>query len=525
MLREGMRMETVKVLIVDDEPLMLRKLRSFRLAEHGFDIAAEAENGQEALALIERLQPDIVVADIGMPVMDGLELLKLVNRLSFPPKVVLLTCYEDFDKAQTALRCGAHDYVTKLLLQEEDFLRILRAAADSLHRERSEVGRIVRYHLQELVTHPSEESLVALGEAGFKPDKFALSVVRVGGVAHERLAATQRQLECTSGAYRSLLLRLPPTGGWCLAMFSLIGNHTTAFHHWCSMQTDNMLGVISVGGEERGWVAARGPIRYQMADLSACCADLIELCDVGFFEPPGALLHAEQPRDRAFASFPPDQWRAIQGRIVESMEASNRAGAAKAIVEWAEAVEGKVRPHPAEVKDMAKAIVSLLADAPLPEAGEPLAAIAVALRDRIESAPHVLAATAVVRDAARQLEQAAGGRSAAMRAEIQTAIDYMQRRYQDVQLAEAARHVSLSPSWFASLFRSETGQSFHEYLQSFRMQTAKRLLLATDRKVYEIAMEVGIPNARYFSRLFTEQFGLSPLDCRKQHASSRAKQA
>lgn len=253
------------MLVVDDEPYVRRRIRSFRLEEKGFTVVGEADNGVQALELARRLRPHIVLADIGMPVMDGLELLRALKEERHSPEVVMLTCYEDFEKVQLALRYGATDYLTKLLFKES-------------------------------------ELLAALGRA-----------------AEKALLLEERRREASRD--------------WLMAAAS--------------------------DAEEESRPVGRGDIREALA-----------------------YIHANYR--------------------------------------------------------------------------------------------------------------------------------------QPLSLSAVAQQVNLSASWFAALFRQETGRPFTEYVQELRLRQAKQLLRETDKKVYEVACDVGIPNAKYFSRLFCEAFGMSPAEYKRR---------
>ena len=141
--------------------------------------------------------------------------------------------------------------------------------------------------------------------------------------------------------------------------------------------------------------------------------------------------------------------------------------------------------------------------------------VAERFKQAAESALHASVLACEARQLAALMAQRKGGNTGRMRKEIKEALRLIARDYAQIELANAARQVNLSPSWFAALFRSETGKSFHDYVQDCRLDRAKSLLRTTDMKVYEVADRVGIPNSRYFSRLFSEYAGATPLDYRK----------
>lgn len=127
-----------RVLIVDDEPLIREGLvRLIDWGALGCRVAAQAENGQEALALLMEQPVDIVVCDIRMPGMDGLELGARIDELHLPARLIYLTAYPDFGYAQAAVRRGAVDYVLKSSYLER-MPEAVGRLVERLERERRE---------------------------------------------------------------------------------------------------------------------------------------------------------------------------------------------------------------------------------------------------------------------------------------------------------------------------------------------------------------------------------------------------
>lgn len=107
----------IRALVVDDEELVREFLRDFLLSR-GHDVAI-AKNGQEALPILDSFRPDVVISDICMPVMTGIELLAEIQKLENPPPVILLTGYGDLQSAMDAIRKGAFDYMLKPVNSED----------------------------------------------------------------------------------------------------------------------------------------------------------------------------------------------------------------------------------------------------------------------------------------------------------------------------------------------------------------------------------------------------------------------
>lgn len=125
----------VRVLIIDDELPLRQELRSMPWSSFGAELVGEAENGEEALELCVALEPDLVISDITMPIMDGLELFRHVKKRFSHIQFVLLTCHSDFHYAQEALKLGALDYFTKLSFDEEDMKTAVEKARAAIRRE------------------------------------------------------------------------------------------------------------------------------------------------------------------------------------------------------------------------------------------------------------------------------------------------------------------------------------------------------------------------------------------------------
>lgn len=126
-------------MIVDDEPLILAGITSMlNWEEQDCQIVGKASNGQKALEAMEELQPDIVIADIKMPAMDGLTLMQKAKEAGYPSVFILLTNLEEFSFAKKAVQLGAADYLVKLELSEEALIEALKRAAAKCERIRQQ---------------------------------------------------------------------------------------------------------------------------------------------------------------------------------------------------------------------------------------------------------------------------------------------------------------------------------------------------------------------------------------------------
>ena len=118
----------IRVLIADDHPLFRSGMRALLLAEEGTELAGEATTGAEAVALAERARPDVVLMDLQMPDLNGIEATRRILRASPDTRILVVTMFEDDESVFSAIRAGARGYVLKGATPEE-VLRAIRAVA------------------------------------------------------------------------------------------------------------------------------------------------------------------------------------------------------------------------------------------------------------------------------------------------------------------------------------------------------------------------------------------------------------
>ena len=135
----------VKVFLVEDEAIIRHGIRdNIDWASHGFEFAGEAGDGEYAYPLILKAQPDILVTDIKMPFMDGLELSRLVKKTLPRTRIIVLSGYNEFEYAKEAIKIGISDYLLKPV-SSAGLIDALKKAADEIREEREKSKLLERY--------------------------------------------------------------------------------------------------------------------------------------------------------------------------------------------------------------------------------------------------------------------------------------------------------------------------------------------------------------------------------------------
>jgi YesN/AraC family two-component response regulator len=166
----------LKVLIVDDEYIARFGLKSCIPWEaSGFELVGTADDGISALEIIKEARPHIVIADIKMPRMDGIELLKLTRAFDKNVCFIMLTCLDDVHSVKTAIKAGADDYISKLSMRPEELLSILANMKANIERQvecavRNEIAKAKQYiaeHVDERITLKQVAKACALSPTYF----------------------------------------------------------------------------------------------------------------------------------------------------------------------------------------------------------------------------------------------------------------------------------------------------------------------------------------------------------------------
>ena len=122
-----MKQQLYRILLVDDEEEVRHAIiQKIPWEELGFQVVGDAENGMDALEKIEQLEPDVVLTDIRMPYMDGLEMAERLREIHPSIKVVLFSGFDDFEYAQKAIKLNIIEYILKPVNAEEMMEILLR---------------------------------------------------------------------------------------------------------------------------------------------------------------------------------------------------------------------------------------------------------------------------------------------------------------------------------------------------------------------------------------------------------------
>ncbi|WP_391570758.1 response regulator [Cohnella sp.] len=524
-----------KVLIAEDEMLVRVGLKNaIEWDKFGMTVIADVPNGQEAWEVYQQDAPDIVITDIKMPVMDGMELIGRIRETDQTTKVVILTCMEDFDLVRKALVHHVSEYILKLEMTPEQIEKLLSRLQ---HEMKTSPQRPSPQHLE------SEHDAVK--------ENLIKDYLFCNGYTEREFAAKVDYLQLNLKPTRMIVCAMEIDQYWRLR---------DRFQDQKGQLTRrSLLNVLNevLRGYERGEVFHDEESRYVML---FSFHDL--LSEQQIYENLYKIIdHIRKVMSTYFnvtVSFGISDIQSGYGALIrqyrQSIQALERKffyGPGKnAFVERGdnELIGGELREKLLglaegwEVGDgykklLAEKIHAFLGDGSALSKQEvqkqfmqwllwPISTLHLARTNRIEFfttyADRIMNAETLdeMIEAYRQYLAELARLHAQKRIvsrEINNVLQFIEANYErDITLEELAELVQMSPNYLSGLFKKEMQQNYADYLVQYRIEQAKELLLGTYLKTYEVAEKTGFTNHSYFSRAFKKITGSSPREFRRQ---------
>lgn len=525
-----------KVMIVDDETIILSGIKFLvDWEKNDCVITATARNGQDALEQIRRMQPDIVLADLSMPVMDGITLMKTVNK-EYPNIVfIVLTNLEEFELARQALQCRAVDYLVKSQLEAPVLEKVLKhakeecanrsqlmAASAADYFEKKHHEDLINSALQEIIFFAGDrqkEKYFPLLDAEGMLEGYCLFYIpfEFPNPSEEPLEKKDkaemmewiRELtgKTAENIFRERYMLLNTGESSSLVLFAYPGNDAFSADFFERKLTGTIQSitpaVCSVLHTQvhRGW-----------EELKDCGAEYRALMERYYLE----ITEKDENPENVW-EYEPLGLKGVGSQLSQEIRRKN----VKGIHQIMDNVEARVQttPHQKsqaiwllnELNREASAALAALSGQDNPSK-ERISSIAVI--ENINTRSQVMSWLSmfcnVITDVVGN-----SGMSGNMIAE--KARKYVLKNIEShISLQETAVAVGVSVGYLSTLFKKEYGQSFVDFVNSTKIQYACRLLDEKELMVMEIACRLGFENAYYFSKVFRKYMGMSPTDYQKQ---------
>ena len=488
----------LKVLVVDDDSPIRRWLEYCIGQLEGFVLAGSAASGVQGLELYRRELPDIVVTDIEMPGMSGLEMVRQLQAIR-PAHVIILTSHDNFSYARTALQNGTAEYILKTEVTLESMRDLLCKAARTIRRSGDSAVRQEQGE-QFLIRHLAMDQTCG---------PVTVQELRRQGIPLENTFFAAGDLCSPSGQDLSQARR-------CLESFQELFNL-----HFVPLGYEHLLFVCNL---RRPAALEELETFYRKEAAGLRCVLGLSSLQTNLSALPQALqeaqarcrLHFYEPERWVFARDPVGRKTIRQAEIArmnfsKELFAQNYQGAAAVKEELLQRIRQERPTDLDSIKKLCASFCTILIHF-APQQPEDLDSRTEQIEQsvlRVTAMSELEAAVdAVFAPFFRSAPQAEG-----YSPPIRDAIAYLHQHYPEkISLGMVARAVSFNPEYFSRLFTKEVGMNFSVFLNNLRMRQAVELLEHSDRKVYEIAEEVGYSSLSYFSTVFKKSFGQTPAE-------------
>ena len=535
----------VKLFLAEDEIAMREGIkRNIPWESIGVEFCGEASDGELAWPQILEQKPDIVITDIKMPFMDGLQLAGLIRRELPDTRIVILSGYSEFEYAQEALRIGVTEYLLKPITPRQ-LREVIEKLAASLEEEKQKKEERIDW-LEEEKREKSEYDRRTLF-------KMLLS----GSMSSHAILEKADEMGLRLGApYYGLLLLyvMPEENGHgqekTEELFDAIGQGAEAYYVF--EHSMDSVAILMTGKTEDEITEMADRIRKKTAAFLEETGDLHYFFSLGrivshlsqihqvyheayraassrFFLSPDRVVKSDRPIHQLLARDNPkpiDTDEALQkGNLRSIWENFMRTGTLQEAEDFVEDAFSSIGEANASsilflnylTMDCYFSMVRFLRELGRDpdEVNKNIGDINVVIGALTSSEDAKKYLVSYLEEVIRQRDSSTSSRNDQI---IETALSYIDSNFTDgsMSLQTTAAFAGLSPNRFSTLFSHEMGMTFIEYLIGKRMERACELLMTTDMKGFEIAYASGYNDPHYFSSTFKKLKGMSPMEYRKR---------
>lgn len=517
----------MRAMLVDDEPLTLESLEQYiNWNDLGIKSIETASNGVEGLELARAYKPQIIISDVRMPKMNGIELATKVREFDPEVKIIFLSGYSDKEYLKSAIHLKAVRYVEKPVKLNE----LTDAIQESISQYQSEqlLRNLTRsYTEQKWLTRLIKEGITAKelqNEEGPVPRLLFLerSVLPFAIRLTPRMDSLEaREAESTDRIVLWLSSRFGEhavTGyGEAYTLLLLIEAISPLHDVQVELAEQMLRALYDAFGEDFELTIGVGPVTHKGIGIGQACKRAIDISKLQFYKGSGKVLTgAFEGETREQATFQEDS-------LVREFRTALRNEQEHEILEILSRVTNEIRKCMDEdTRKVTNLYFLLLLTLNEFAAGKGLSVAEPTQEERFLwqeigklptlEALHDYVAGNVEAVFSQIKEKSAVG------ARVSAIFEYIQAHYADKGLTtrQIADHTYLTHTYLCALFKKETGKTVNEYVTEIRMAKAKELLQNRRLKLYEVALAIGITDSNYFSSLFKKSTGMTPSQYRER---------
>ncbi|HIU76215.1 MAG TPA: response regulator [Candidatus Pelethocola excrementipullorum] len=496
----------MKILVVEDEIKTLNGITN--LIEEigfGFDVAGKARSGEEGIELILEKRPDIVITDIQMNGMTGLEMIKILNERKYQGRYIILSGYAEFQYAREAITLGSMDYLLKPITKEilEESLKKVR---DAIVEEEQKI-------------HPGDMGMDQLLERaffmpGFMESKMELELLkRLKGKTTPYLLLIRGENRIVDQDFQKMITRLEEEFE-DREFYSCRSNGSKENYIFFPEAAKHMTEVLdeTVGycrEEVNAYVIFAAMQVENVCELKEAREKILDMTNWNLSLKQAALITGERIKELKPQRFqyPSD----LEHLIINDINSGQIDEIEGRLQEFRKYVEKEVYAY----KDIRESMICLTA------------AVLYAIRrasyglyenisnlnilEWVGNSLFVENYTQMLMNVIRQYEKYTRNLKTGNHPIVNKVLKILEKEYKnELTLEEMAERMDVTPEYLSGLFMKELGVKYTTYRAQIRIDAAKKLLKTGKLKSYEVAEECGFSDVRYFTKVFKKFTGVSP---------------
>lgn len=532
-----------RIILVDDEAEVRNSIiNKIPWNDLGFEVVGAADNGEDALGKIEQLEPDIVMTDIRMPYMDGLELTSAIRQIDPYIKVIIFSGYDDFEYAKKAINLKVLEYILKPVNVEEMTVilsRVKRSLDDELSQKRD--IETLREGYRRSIPIIKEHFLTNFVEGRIDKNRIA-ALCETYGIdllgAKQWVAFSIMTDEPSSMALNTTINFSSQLELVTISVKSMIEeNLKEVFRSVCFYSACDVCGIIAMDGEQNV-----SEVLELLNQICKCCERILgiqitvgvgsvitslERMNESYLASKDALGYEAivgkgkaiyitdvHPQKKQFIEFDSKSeenlLKALQFGTEEMLDEEIRQ-----IMSTLELIPFRSAMHQAYILNVFHVLSRLfqkyeILSSEIFGMERNYVEEMLCLKNNLEVEQWL---TQIGRGIRNSIESK---RDLEKQDIITKAIEYIEIHYGNSELSVdmLCQQLHLSPAYFSTIFKKETGKTYVSYLTELRLSKAAELLNRTDEKTYVIGKMVGYVEPNYFSYKFKKQYGVSPTKYR-----------
>ncbi len=531
-------MDTYTVLLVDDEEEVIQVImKKINWEGVGFSVIGHAGNGVKALELVEEYQPDVVMTDIKMPYMDGLELSTRI-KAEFPEtKILFFTGFDEFEYAREAVHLEVEEYILKPVNSMElvNVFTQLKLKLDQEISEKRNVEILEKYYMESLpllqrnfyttllegrISEKELSGYLSDYRISFSGPCFCCLVIHTSSSQvpenmNPRLLSTSVQKQAEEHLGRRWQARCFPYLGNTILIAQLkreeeISELTDECERFCRYARHMIGAVVTVG---------IGVVCKNILELAHSYSSAREALSYRVIYGTSKAINMKEivPQEGEKSELKSDvELSELFKKICLGSE-TEIVGAVDHYLHHISFSEKSLQQYHIHVMELVTALYRFSVNHEI--VSEAFAGNMKMQYNRLSDLEPGALRKWLIELSFSFREELLHVQSRSMKSFISRAKEYVESNYmdEDLSLDGVCRFLGVSNSYFSTIFKKETGNSFIGYLTDYRMDQASRLLIETNEKSYIIAKQVGYTDPNYFSYVFKRRFGVSPSRYRTEH--------